>query len=115
MTTIARLRSLDTRGRRAATWFAPFVTQLVLALVIVTAWLLGKWFPGAGAVPLVLVSLAAILPVCAVAAFVLGQSANRRAQGAAVSIVGAYAVVFVGVAVYAGWILRGRTGLRHLL
>ncbi|MGE2736077.1 hypothetical protein [Mycolicibacterium vaccae] len=105
MTAFARLRGLDSRGWRAATWFAPLVTQFVLALVIVGAWLLGKWFPGAGAVPLVLVSLAAILPVCAVTALVLAQSAATPVRGAAVSIMGAYAVVFVGAAVYAIWIL----------
>lgn len=106
MTIIERLRGLDSRAWFTATWLAPLVTQLVLAFVIVIAWLLGRWFPGAGAVPLLLVGLAATFSVCAITAFVFAQSATVRTQGAAVSIVGAYAVVLVGVAAYAVWILR---------
>ncbi|MEZ0339878.1 hypothetical protein ACAG25_07835 [Mycobacterium sp. pV006] len=106
MTIIERLCGLDSRAWSTATWLAPLITQLILAFVIVIAWLLGRWFPGTGAVPLLLVGLAATFSVCAITAFILAQSATARTQGAAVSIVGAFAIVVVGVAVYAVWVLR---------
>ena len=49
MTVLARFNGLDSRVWSTATWSAPFTTQLVLALVIATSWLLGKWLPGTGA------------------------------------------------------------------
>lgn len=106
MTTSARLRGLDSGTWRTATWLAPLTTQVVLALLIVTSWLLGKWFPGTGPVPLLLVSAAAVLSLCVVAVIVLARSATSRAQGVALSIAGAYTVVLVGAAAYGVWILR---------
>ncbi|XTP35777.1 hypothetical protein ACORG1_05925 [Mycobacterium sp. TJFP1] len=106
MTTFAHLRGLNSRMWRTATWLAPLTTQVVLALLIVTSWLLGKWFPGTGPVPLLLVSAAAVLSLCVVAVIVLARSATSRAQGVALSIAGAYTVVLVGAAAYGVWILR---------
>ncbi|QZY47248.1 hypothetical protein [Mycolicibacterium austroafricanum] len=106
MTTSARLRGLDSGTWCTATWMAPLTTQVDLALLIVTSWLLGKWFPGTGAVPLLLVSAAAVLSLCVVAVIVLARSATSRAQGVALSIAGAYTVVLVGAAAYGVWILR---------
>ncbi|UJL30994.1 hypothetical protein HZU38_11610 [Mycolicibacterium vanbaalenii] len=106
MTTFAHLRGLNSRTWRTATWLAPLTTQVVLALLIVTSWLLGKWFPGTGPVPLLLVSAAAVLSLCVVAVIVLARSATSRAQGVALSIAGAYTVVLVGAAAYGVWILR---------
>lgn len=106
MTTFARLRGLDSGTWRTATWMAPLSTQVVLALVIVTSWLLGKWFPGTGGVPLFFVSAAVVFPLCVMAVVVLARSATSRAQGVALSMVGAYAVVLVGAAAYGVSILR---------
>lgn len=37
------MQSLDARAWRTATLSAPFVVQGLLAVLIVNAWLLGKW------------------------------------------------------------------------
>lgn len=105
MTALARLRDLDSRAWSTATWSAPLMTQLVLALIIVVSWVLGKFFPGSGAV-LFLASAAAAFVVCAVVAVSLAQSKSSRAHGIALSVVGSYAVVLVGGIIYGFWILR---------
>ena len=46
MTAFARLRTLDSRAWSTATWLAPLTTQIILALVILTSWIFGKWFLG---------------------------------------------------------------------
>ena len=104
MTALARLHDLDSRAWSAATWSAPLMTQLVLALIIATSWLLGKSFPGSGAV-LFVVSAAAVFVLCAVVTVVLIRSGSSRARGIALSVAGSYAVVFVGGVVYGFWIL----------
>lgn len=45
MSTITRLRSLDSRAWTAATWTAPFTVQLVLGAMFIVLWLLGKMPP----------------------------------------------------------------------
>ena len=104
MTALARLHDLDSRAWSAATWSAPLMTQLVLALIIATSWLLGKSFPGSGAV-LFGVSAAAVFVLCAAVAVVLVRSPSSRVRGLALSTAGSYAVVLVGGAIYGFWIL----------
>ncbi len=106
MTAVARLRGLDSRVWSTATWLSPLTTQLVLALVITTSWLLGKWFPGTAGALLFLAGAVAALFVCAAAAVALVRSATSRAYGAAMSIAGAYVIVLVGGLVYGFWILQ---------
>lgn len=101
MTALARLNGLDSRVWSTATWSSPFTTQLVLALVIVTSWLLGRWLPGTGAVVLFVAGAAVTFVLCAV----LTKSASSRARGLALSVAGSFVVVLVGGFVYGFWIL----------
>lgn len=106
MTTFAHLRGLDSRTWCTATWLVPLTTQVVLALVIMTSWLLGKWFPGAGGVPLFFASVAVVFSLCVMAVIVLARSSMSRAQGVALSIIGAYVVMLIGGGLYGFWITR---------
>jgi hypothetical protein len=106
MTALARLNDLDARVWSTATWSAPLMTNVLLALVIVASWLLGRLLPGSGAVVLFLMSAAAVLLVCAVMTTLLARSTSSRARGIALSVVGSYAVVLVGALVYGFWVLR---------
>jgi hypothetical protein len=105
MTALARLNSVGSRAWSIATWSAPFVTQLVLALVVVTSWLLGKWHPGTNGAILFLVSSAVVFLMGAVLCAALARSASARARGLALSMAGSFAVVLVGGLVYGFWIL----------
>lgn len=106
MTTFARWRGLDTRVWSTAAWLSPLTTQIVLALVIVTSWLVGKWFPGTAPALLFLAGAGAALLICAVLAVALVRSATSRTQGAAMSIAGAYGIVLAGGLIYGFWILE---------
>ncbi|KUI34683.1 hypothetical protein AU195_09170 [Mycobacterium sp. IS-1496] len=105
MTALARLNDVDYRTWSTATWSAPFITQLVLALVIVTSWLLGRWFPGTAPVVLFVVSSGAVFLLCAVLFTLLIKLASSRARGVALSVAGSFAVVLTGGLVYGFWIL----------
>lgn len=105
MTALARLSSVDPRAWYTATWSAPFVTHLVLALVIVMAWLLGKWRPGTSGAILFLVSAGIALLLCAAITIPLARSSSARAHGLALGIAGSYAVVLIGGLVYGLWML----------
>lgn len=104
MTTLTRMRSLDSRAWTTATWSAPILTQIVLAIFIAAAWLLGKWFPGP-ALLLLAGSAGIVLLLCAGTAFILMRSTSSRAQGMALSVAGSYMVVLVGAVLYGIWIL----------
>ena len=106
MTALARLNDLDSRSWSTATWSAPLMTQLVLALVIIAVWLMGKAIPGTSGVILFLASAAVVFVLCALATFALVRSESSRARGIALSVVGSYAVVVVGGVVYGFWVLR---------
>jgi len=105
MTTSTHLGSLDSRAWATATRSAPLVTQLILAVLIVSAWLLGKWIPGP-ALPLFAVSAAGVFVLCAGTAFILIRSTSSRARGMALSVAGSYVVVLAGAAVYGTWMLQ---------
>jgi hypothetical protein len=104
MTILGRLTALDARGWSAATWSAPLLTNLILASVVGLSWALGKLAPGPSAL-LFLVSALAALVVCALSTALLLRSADSRAQGIAISIVGSYAVAVVGGAIFGFWVL----------
>lgn len=106
MTSFARRGALDARAWATATWLAPLTTQVILALVISTSWMFGKWFPGSAAILQFLVGAAAAFIVCVVIAIPLGRSATPRAHGIAMSIAGGYAVVMVGGLLLGFWIMR---------
>jgi|SRR5690606_33376388 len=106
MSTIVRLRDLDSRAWSAAIWAAPFITQLVLGLVIITSWTFGKWFNGVHGFGVFLVGVAITMIVSAAVAGFLLTSRSVRAHGVAVSIVGSLAVVLIGGIVYGFWILQ---------
>ncbi|WP_193044297.1 hypothetical protein [Mycolicibacterium baixiangningiae] len=105
MTALERLNGLDSRAWRTATWSAPFVTQGVLALIIVVSWLLGRWLDAADDVILFMLSAAVAFVVCAVLCGALTRSASSRARGLAMSVAGSFAAVLVGGLMYGFWIL----------
>ncbi len=68
---------------RTATWAAPLATQILLGLVLVIAWLLGKWFPGTSGLVLFLIGAATVFfLLCAVLCGLLSRSVSPpRARG----------------------------------
>jgi hypothetical protein len=106
MTTFARWRRLDSRVWSTASWLSPLTTQIVMALVIVTSWLVGKWLPGTAPALLFLAGAGADLLLCAAVALAFLGAGTFRAQGAAMSIAGAYGIVLVGGPIYGFWILE---------
>jgi hypothetical protein len=106
MAFISRARDVDARAWSAATWATPFVTQLLLALVVATSWMVGKVFVGAHGALLFLSAAAVVLIVSAATCGALLRSASPRARGVALSVAGSYVVVFLGGIVYGFWVLR---------
>jgi hypothetical protein len=102
---------LDARAWRVATLASPFVVQIVLGLLLVTMWLLGKWpfethsaYAGERAWMLtstVITTLTALLIGGA-----LLRSPAPRNRGLALSIAGSSATVLTGGIVYAYLVLR---------
>lgn len=91
---------------RTATWAAPLATQILLGLVLVIAWLLGKWFPGTSGLVLFLIGAATVFLLCAVLCGLLSRSVSPRARGVTLGVLGSYAVVLVGCAIYGLWFLQ---------
>lgn len=101
MRSIVRLRGMDSRVWRTATWLSPFVAPLLLGAMIGILWLIGKlplfevheraWFL-TGAVGTLSTSLA----------ISLGLFASRSSQlrAVALSIAGSSVIVLVGSFVY---------------
>lgn len=104
MPSLARLRDVDSQYWSTATWATPFITQVVLAVGIVAAWLVGKRLHNGLVVFLISTAITAL--IAAATAALLLRSASPRARGVALSILGTSAIVFVGGLVYGVWILR---------
>jgi hypothetical protein len=104
VTFTSRVRDLSSTAWASATWATPFVTQILLAMVIACSWLLGKVFVGAHGGLLFLFGAAAVLIPSGLAAIALRRSASPRANGLALSIAGSYSVVLVGGLLYGVWI-----------
>ena len=106
MAFISRARDVDDRAWSAATWATPFVTQLLLALVVAASWLCGKVFVAVHGLLQFLSAAAIVLLVSAVTCGALLGSASSRARGVALSVAGSYVVVFLGGIVYGFWVLQ---------
>lgn len=106
MTAVPWLDRVDSRAWSTATWSAPLMTQLVLALVIATSWLFGKWFPGTSGLLSFFAAAGVVALLCVVTVMRLITLASPRAQGVALSIAGSLAIVLVGASVYGFWILQ---------
>lgn len=106
MAYISRARDVDARAWSSATWATPFVTQLLLALVVATSWLCGKVFVDVHGVLQFLSAAAVVLLVSAITCGALLRSASSRARGVALSVAGSYVVVFLGGIVYGFWVLQ---------
>ena len=110
MPSFSLVRDLDSRGWRTATLSAPFVVQVILGLLLLAMWVLGKglfttegshgersWMLTAA----VITTLASL----AVAAALLRWPSPRN-RGLALSIAGSSAIVLIGGAIYAFLVLR---------
>lgn len=106
MTSFSQLGKVDARGWSTATWSAPWVTQLVVAMLVATSWLSGKLLPGSSALAFLAIAAVATSAICLVVTSLLIRSASPRAHGVALSVVGSYAITLVGAVVYSLWILR---------
>ncbi|ODQ90902.1 hypothetical protein BHQ18_09345 [Mycolicibacterium flavescens] len=91
---------------RIATWAAPVLTQLILGFVLAVAWLVGKWLPGTSGLVLFLIGAGVTFLVSAAVSSLLIRSAAARERGLAYAVLGSYAVVLIGGAIYGFWILQ---------
>lgn len=103
MTSFAILRNLDSASWRTATWAAPFAAQLVLGIVIVVYWRLGKSPFELREYPALLAGAAVALLLSAVVMFPLLKSRSPRHHALALAIVGSNVVVLVGGILF-GWV-----------
>jgi hypothetical protein len=101
---------LDERAWSAATRSAPITIQLVLGVLLITMWLLGKSSflahdtrAGERATLLVAIGITALIGLLAGGALVTRGSSTARGIG--LSVAASAAVVLIGGAGYAFWIL----------
>lgn len=111
MPSSVRSKSLDARGWRTATLSAPFVIQGLLALLIVNAWLLGKWPFGthsasAGERPWLSAALLVTTVEGLLISAVLRTAQSSRRRGLSLSVASCSAVLLIGGAVFAYEVLR---------
>lgn len=110
MPAFPRVRDLDTRAWRTATLSAPFAVQLVLGLLLVAMWALGKgpFTTESGhserAMMIAAAGVAALVSLLFSAVLLTSPSARNR--GLSLSIAGSAVVVLIGGAFYAYLILR---------
>ncbi len=102
---------LDAHDWRTATWSAPFVVQLILALLLVAMWLLGKWpfdthsaYAGERAWMLTAAVLTTLVSLLIGAVFL--RSTSPRSRGLGISILSCSAVVLAGATTFAYLVLR---------
>lgn len=111
MPTFVRPHDLDARAWRTATWSAPFVIQLVLGLLLVALWLLGKWpyathSAHAGERTWMLTATAITTLASLVTSALLMRSPSARHRGLSLSLAGSSAVVVLGGILFAFLVLR---------
>lgn len=101
----------DTRSWRTATWSAPFVVQVILAVLLVAMWLLGKWpfathnaYAGERGWMLTATVVTAIVSLLFGAALL--RSPSPRNRGLGISILSCSAVVLAGGTIFAYLVLR---------
>lgn len=95
-----------TKAWSTATWSAPVVVQLILALVIVISWRLGKALTGIHGPVQFLLAAAIVALLSAAVSVPLLRSGSPRARGLGLSIAASYAVVFFAIVVFGYWILE---------
>lgn len=106
MALTSRVGDLDARAWAAATWAVPFITQVLLVLVIGAWWLFGKLFAGANDALLFLAGAAVVLVMSAAATAALLRSRSPRAKGLGLAVAAAYVVVLIGGLIYGFWVIR---------
>lgn len=111
MPSLLRLRGLDVRAWRAATLSAPFVIQLILGMLLIAMWLLGKWpfnthSAHAGERAWLLTATAITTLGFLLISPALLRSPSPRMRGLALSISSCAVVVLVGGVIFAFLMLR---------
>ena len=105
-----RVRDLDAQAWRTATLSAPVVVQMVLGLLLVTMWALGKGLftteSGRGERGWMLTAAVITTLVSLGLAAALLRSSAPRNRGLALSIAGSSAAVLIGGIGYAYLVLR---------
>lgn len=103
-----RAKPLDARAWRAATLSAPFVIQGLLALLIVNAWLLGKWpFGTHSAYAGERAWLMTALLITTIESLLVGVALRRsQCRALSLSIGSCSAALLAGGAVFAYLVLR---------
>lgn len=103
--------ALDARAWRTATWSAPFVVQLVLGMLLIAMWLLGKWpfethsaYAGERAWMLTSTVITTLAALLIGVAFL--RSPSPRNRGLGVSIASCSVVVLAGGTIFAYLFLR---------
>jgi hypothetical protein len=107
----SRVRDLDARAWRTATWSAPFVVQAVVGVLLIVMWLLAKWpfathDPYRGERAWMLTATVITTLASLAISGVLMRSGSSRRRGLSLGVAGAAAVVLIGGIVFAYLILR---------
>lgn len=111
MASTERVNFLDADAWRTATWSAPFVVQPILAMLLVTMWLLGKWpFDAHSAYAGERVWMLTATAVTTVVSLLIGvavlRSTSSRGRGLGISILSCSCLVLVGATIFAFLVLR---------
>lgn len=111
MSTPVRADFFDARAWRTATWSAPFVVQMILGMLLVAMWLLGKWpfdthsaYAGERAWMLTATVITAFVSLLVGAALL--KSGSPRNRGLGISVLGCSAVLLMGGTIFAYLVLR---------
>ena len=106
-----RVRDLGVDDWRVATWLAPLLIQIVLAVMFLVMWLLGQWpfaahseYEGEGVWFSSAVVITSLTSFGASALLLLSRSSRRRAV--ALSLACSTAIVLIGGVIYASLLLR---------
>nr|WP_244168747.1 hypothetical protein [Mycobacterium malmoense] len=111
MSASTRTKFFDARAWRTATWSSPFVVQLILGMLLVAMWLLGKWpfdthsaYAGERAWMLTATVITAVVSLVVGAALL--KSGSPRNRGLGISVISCSAVVLAGGTIFAHLVLR---------
>jgi hypothetical protein len=89
----------------AATWAAPLVVQVVVAIACALSWLAGKYISSVHGFAQYLVGATATILLMAAVGGALFVSTSSRARGVAISIFGSLVVTLVGGLLYGFWVI----------
>jgi hypothetical protein len=94
---VARLRDLDSHSWVIASWSAPFVAPLLVDMLMVTFWLLGKWSRyGFSEFPLFVSAVIVETAVLMAVATLMLMSRSSAVRGLSVCIAGTSTILLVG-------------------